>query len=144
MGKRRGVLVIFGLLDALLLGSFLHGIVWPGYVIQHPDLPLWLTLLTIAYPLFLISLAVSSFGLAMEKQWGIILSYVQFPFRYVFVLLSFGFLTLIPGPDHQHVIYAAMGLEAMRLVLTIAAHRSLRRVPASAAVPQVSPGQQAE
>jgi hypothetical protein len=124
----RDVLVLFAILDVFLAGRFATSIHIPQIEAQEP---VWWTALSILRPIFLLSLLASAFGLATQRRWGFIVSYIQFPFRFAYVLLSFGFLSLIPGTFiqdcyYQPVILIAMGMECGRLVWTIAIHRRMR------------------
>lgn len=117
-------LIIFALLDAILLVRFIGSVFHVGL---SREIPLWYQALCIARPIFLASLAFSAFALATKRNWGFIVSYVQFPFRFVFVFLSFGFLSLLmpaqQGPQHiSSTIIIAMVLEAFRLATTIIIH----------------------
>lgn len=115
MKYKKEILIIFALLDALLFGRFLLDINFSAEQF----------LLNQLKSVFLISLAVSPFGLIFQKKWGYILYYVQFPFRYLFVVLSFGFLTyLVPAsPSFSRLmIIVAMILEIVRLILTVKIH----------------------
>jgi len=120
-------LVVFAILDAMLFGRFMSHVSFP---ILGEELPLWWIALQVLRPLFLCSLVVSAFGLALRHNWAFIVSYIQFPFRFAYVLLSFGFLSLIPGlfvsgHKYQPVIVAAMGLECVRLAYTIVIYRRI-------------------
>ncbi|MFH1021809.1 MAG: hypothetical protein V1809_00295 [Planctomycetota bacterium] len=122
-------LMAFALLDAILLGIFAIHIHRP---ITKPDFPLWLNGLNIAYPVLLVSLAASAFGLATHRRWGFILSYVQFPFRMIYLVLSFGFLLLIPRlfvkPQmYMPVLIVAMVLECARIVFTAMIHLKMTK-----------------
>ena len=129
MGFNRILLAGFAILDAVLLGRFLPSV---GIHNASTSAPLWFQALEIARPLFLLSLAFSAFGLATERRWGLILSYVQFPVRFMFVYLSFGFIARIPAflsdkTGETPAIIAAMILEGIRLLLTITVHVRMRR-----------------
>jgi len=130
MNRRRIILVLFGLLDAYLLGRFALDISLPP--LPRVGIIWWFWVIQSLRPFFLLSLGVSAFGLAMEKQWGLILTYVQVPFRVGYVLLSFGFLTLITVPllgpgAYQPTLIAALVLEGLRLVVTVLLHARLVR-----------------
>jgi hypothetical protein len=117
-------LIIFALLDAILLGRFIGSVFHTGL---SRELPVLYQALCIARPIFIISLGFSAFGLIVKRKWGFILSYVQFPLRFVFVFLSFGFLSLLMTPRQgaqfiNPMIIIAMVLEAFRLVTTIMIH----------------------
>jgi len=135
-------LIVFALLDAILLGRFIGSIFHVGL---SRELPVWYQALCIARPLFLVSLAISAFGLVAKRTWGFIVSYVQFPFRFVFVFLSFGFLSLLSpeSGSHHHInpmIITAMVLEGLRLVTTIIIHLRITKdstVPSESALSAV-------
>lgn len=127
MAWKRKALIVFAILDALLLVRFIASVVHLGL---SRDFPLWYQALCIARPLFLASLGFSAFGLALRRNWGFIVSYIQFPFRFVFVFLSFGFLSLLTpqnqGPPHVNpMIIAAMILELIRLAATVVIHKGI-------------------
>lgn len=125
----RDILVLFAMLDVFVVGRFVNNIRVPELAGQAP---VWFSALIILRPVLLLSLIASAFGLATQRKWGFVVSYVQFPLRFVCVWLSFGFLTLIPGlfisgHKYQPVILAAMVLECVRLVWTILIHRRISR-----------------
>jgi hypothetical protein len=125
----RDILIVFALLDALILVRSVNTIRLPDF--RH-GMPVWASMLSLLRPVFLLSLAVSAIGLAAQRKWGFIVSYAQFPFRFVYVLLSFGFLSRIPclfiaNYPCQSAILVAMGLECGRLVWTIQIHRWITR-----------------
>jgi hypothetical protein len=130
MRLTRILLVMLGLLDAVLLGRFAHSINFLYYGLASA--PWWFEGLEFARPFFLLSLSISAIGLSLERQWGLILSYLQFPFRVVYLYLSFGFLTLITVPLFGASVYkptlvAALVLEGVRLIATIFVHVRLVR-----------------
>jgi len=130
MRQTRIFLVLFGLLDAVLLGCAAQYISFLNF--SHSNTPWWFQTLQFMRPFFLLSLGVSALGLALERQWGLILSYVQMPFRIAYVNLSFGFLTLITVPifgesAYQPTLIAALVLEGLRLIATIFLHVRLVR-----------------
>ena len=122
---RRFLFLLFGVLDAVLairFGPIVFGEF--GWLSRFPD-----GLLFFLRLLFFASLAVSAVGLCLAKKWALIISYVQFPFRFVFVLLSFGFISdlahllALPGL-YRPLIYAAMILECGRLIVSVWIHRT--------------------
>ena len=131
MKLARITLVVFGLLDAVLLGRFLGSVSMSNFY-AAPQAAWWFRATMFARPFFLLSLAVSGFGLAMQRRWGLIVSYVQFPLRFVYLYLSFGFLTLLSrhvGQDaYRTLIIAAMVLEGARLVVTILLHARITKL----------------
>lgn len=134
MKATRVILILFGLLDAVLLGRFVDSISISHLHSVPRDL-WWFQLSMLVRPFFLLSLAVSALGLAMGSRWALIVSYVQFPLRFVYVYVSFGFLTLLNpllgGNAYQALIVAAMILEGARLVATILLHVRIARLSRS-------------
>jgi hypothetical protein len=131
MKFNRVALTVFALLDAVLLGRNLKTFIYVGF---HGQLQFfWLLFaLDAARVVFLLSLAASAFGLAMERRWGMLLSYIQFPVRFVFLYLSFGFLATMPclisaTYGQTPVLIVAMILESFRLFVTVAIHIRSRR-----------------
>ena len=124
---RRVILIGFGVLDALLLIRFAPQVAWPGHVFDG-SLPVWAVALEICRPLFLVSLAFSAVGLMLVRDWAIVLSYVQFPFRFALMLFSFGFIGFLTSSPLFPVSYfslmiTAVILECIRSAVTIAVHR---------------------
>ena len=123
MKHKKEILIIFGLLDVLLLGRFIICISFTDMWVYG-----WFPyLINTGRTIFLISLAFSGIGLVYQKKWSFILSYIQFPCRFLFMLLSFGFLSLlIPKVPQMHyvqpsIIIAGI-LEIIRLIVTIKIH----------------------
>ena len=90
--------------------------------------PAWAVALYFCRPLFLVSLAFSAIGLVLARNWAIVLSYVQLPFRFVFMFLSFGFIGLLARIPHFPASYLALMimaiiLECIRFAVTIVIHR---------------------
>ncbi len=82
--------------------------------------------LLITYPL----LFVSAIGLFLEKKWGFISYYIQFPLRFVVWVFSFGFLTFIsehyPGQFvFDWIFRLVIILEFFRLYFTVQTARKL-------------------
>ena len=117
----RNFLTVFGLLDAVLIGRNLSQAA--GATLLISSLPIGNAALAWFRAFLLISLAFSAVGLVLEKRWALTLSYVQFPFRLIFVMLTFGFLSQIPWVTRtfgdQTVLIAAIVLEVVRLVICI-------------------------
>jgi hypothetical protein len=83
------------------------------------------------FPMFIIVL-VGAIGLALLKKFGLILYYIQFPFRLYLWVFTLGFITLLPEAFsyyEDHYFDALLKLcfvgEVIRLYLTIMAHRKL-------------------
>jgi len=124
---RRSLFLLFGVLDIVL-------VIWLGLTefeqlggLSQTSFPT--ALLFIAHLIFFESLVASAIGLSLAKKWALIVSYVQFPFRFVFMLLSFGFITvmahLLAMPSlYRPLIYVAMILECGRLICSVWLHRT--------------------
>lgn len=74
--------------------------------------------------LLLGSFLFSSYGFIRFRKWALVLSLIQFPLRFLFLVLSFGFLTSIPFlrllmGGYQNVLIVAAVLELGRLIVTI-------------------------
>ena len=123
---RRLLLCLFGLLDAVLVVRFASSEISQLASLSHE--PVAGVILDILRAAFFVSLVASAIGLCLAKRWALIVSYVQFPFRFVFMLLSFGFISglahLLAMPSlYQPLIYAAMILELGRLIGSVWIHR---------------------
>jgi hypothetical protein len=126
---RRFLFLLFGVLDAVLVIRFgpaefeqIGGLSQMSF----PAASLFLLRL-----LFFVSLVASAVGLCLAKKWGLIISYIQFPLRFAFMLLSFGFISglahLLAVPSlYRPLICAAMILECGRLVGSVWIHRTPR------------------
>ena len=130
---RHAILIAFGLLDALLLGRFVRQAANPIHFLMNA-LPIEIVVVECVRSFLLISLAFTAVGLIWGKQWALWLSYVQFPFRLLFMLLTFGFLGLLARiPDfpvtHFSLMLTAMGLECVRLTVTLLLHGKPNRKP---------------
>jgi hypothetical protein len=125
---RRLLFYLFGLLDVILFVRFPpKDLAQFASVVSHE--PLSGALLDIMRLFFFVSLLISAAGLFGMKKWALIISYVQFPFRIVFVLLSFGFIHYLSSVFHepsfnQPLIYVAIILECLRLICSVWLHRS--------------------
>jgi hypothetical protein len=136
---RRLLFYLFGFLDAILVVRFAaREFAQLASVSHEPFLGALLDILRMA---FFVSLVASAVGLCLAKKWALIISYVQFPFRFVFMLLSFGFITvmahLLAMPSlYRPLIYVAMILECGRLICSVWLHRTPNNsLQATAAAP---------
>ena len=126
---QKEILIICGLLDALLLGRCIFNITFFRAFLHS----WWFGCLMLFHTIVVLSLLFSAFGLVSQKRWAFILSYCQFPFRYVFMLLSFAFISIF-FPRHQTPVYItpaiiiAMILEIVRLVITIIIHKNSNKI----------------
>ena len=86
-------------------------------------------LLIVTFVLLYVSLVISGILLIMKKKAGIWISYVQFPIRMMFMILSFDFLLKINhllnlgSAVYDVMMWLFMALEVARLVITIQIHR---------------------
>jgi hypothetical protein len=124
---RRLLFYLFGLADAILIVSFPPRDLAQLASVSHE--PFLGALLDILRVVFVVSLLISAVGLFGMKKWALIVSYVQFPFRFVFMLLSFGFISglahlLTMLSLYRPLIYTAMILECGRLIVSVWLHRT--------------------
>jgi len=134
---RRLLFYLFGLTDVILIARFAPKMLAQLASVSHEPLPG--ALLDILRLVFIVSLLVSAVGLFGMKRWALILSYIQFPFRFLFMLLSFGFISMLarvfdmPGL-YRPLIYTAMILECARLICSVWIHRTPNKSPEPTAV----------
>jgi hypothetical protein len=131
---QKEILIIFALLDAMLLGRCIFKITF-FRAFSHNW---WFGCLMLFHTIVVLSLSFSAFGLVSQKRWAFVLSYCQFPFRYVFFLLSFAFITkFFPLPKIPFYIASvyitpaiiiAMILEIVRLAITIIIHKNSKKI----------------
>ena len=110
---------LFGILDIItLVRSYNHIIPSSTSWTEYP-------LLTIASSVLYASLIFSAYFLITKHKAGLWLTYLQFPLRMAFLVLSFGFLLLTANFFNDRLaIYSIMmwfviGLEIVRLIITI-------------------------
>ncbi len=126
----RILLTVMALLDAVCLGDALNSI---SLAYLYRQTPLLFSIPHSIHIVFVLSLAVSAYGLAMTRKWALWLSYAQFPARAIHLSLSFGWLTLAAkflGHEAYHpLMFVAIGLEFVRLATTIIVHRKMKIHP---------------
>lgn len=132
----RWLLILFGILDGVL---FIRGATLAFHfslpALTHFDADFWLFLLLEAgRTLFFLSLPFTSIGILLAKKWAFILSYAQFPLRFVHASFTFGVVYslagLFPhyGPSMALFTTGIAGLlELGRLGVIICAHRRVRK-----------------
>lgn len=121
----RLILTLFGILDAILFGRFLDKVASTRPPILG-QLPIGDSALALIEWALLLSFIFSAVGLALERKWALVLTFVQFPFRFIFVTWSFGFLGALPwlgSMGAQVLLYAYVILEIVRLIVSIQLHR---------------------
>lgn len=86
------------------------------------------------FPMFIL-IAFGALGLFMLKKFGLILYYIQFPFRLYFLMFTLGFITLIPealesydGRFLDPLVKICFVGEVVRLFLSIRAYRELQLI----------------
>lgn len=128
------LLVIFGILDLILVFHFGFSVMQSAFSIsrQLSSVGVLTASIELGRLLFMISLILSGIYLVRGKGQGCIISYIQFPFRFIFMYLSFGFLIywnflMRTERFYLETIVFCMGLEIVRLFLTILSHLRLRR-----------------
>jgi len=113
------MLMVFGILDLIVLLN----IVW----LQATAPPRFMLITTVDF-VFMVSLLFSAIFLIRQNRLGCIISYLQFPFRFLFYNLSFGFLLYLNHFINNSGFYSALLifcvlLEIARLVITIIIHK---------------------
>lgn len=80
------------------------------------------------FPMFVLVI-IGALGLSLEKKYGFISYYIQFPFRLYLWVLSLGFITLLPEAFENYddkwfpiLLKVCFVAEFIRLYLTIRAH----------------------
>ncbi len=124
--RSRTILTCMALLDAVCLGRFLESVSF-DYLRYH--ILSWYTFLHSIHILFLGSLAISAYGLAMTRSWAMWVSYFQLPARAIHITLSFGWLALaarfLGNEAYRPLLFIAIGLEVLRAALTVVIHRRM-------------------
>jgi hypothetical protein len=120
MNKR--ILIVFGLLDIVtFVSNFSHA---TNYFQR-----LGFELTILGFLVLCLSLPVSALLLIQQKKMGIWINYVQFPLRFLYMVLSFGFILRITKLFDSWVdvydafMWVILGLEVCRLAVTIQIHR---------------------
>jgi hypothetical protein len=118
------LLIVFGILDVVTLIKDFKDPVDTGFTSASP----YFLAVIIGTLLIYLSLILSAYFLIRQSKVGLWLTYAQFPLRLFFVVLSFGFLLSV-NPfqmdeiGYKYFIGVLMGLEIVRLIITIQIHR---------------------
>lgn len=120
----KSILRFFGILDiaGIILTAPQVWVLLTGF--DKISSPLLVTLAVIRILLF-ISLFISAIGFIMLKKYGIITYFIQFLFRFVTFIFTFGFITYFNSffPGSQEAVRATLTLavfgEFLRLYLSI-------------------------
>lgn len=97
---------------------------------EIPDQILSQAKVVLLLPLF-VSLFISATGLTLNKKFGFVTYYIQFPFRLVVWVFSIGFITFLPemlnlGERWFDILFRICFIaEFFRLYFTIRIHRSV-------------------
>jgi hypothetical protein len=122
MRINKRLLILFGVLDVVTLVR-LYG---PMSAFWRHWETSWITTGNL---LIFISLIFSSYFLIRQNKLGLWLTYLQFPLRLLFMVLSFGFLVVVVKffeegeMVYEILMWGLLGLEIIRLIATIQIHR---------------------
>jgi hypothetical protein len=116
------LLILFGLLDII---SIIRSYRSVAHLLTSDTSSLWLQVPNL---LLFVSLGFSAYFLLRQSKAGLLITYVQFPFRIAFGILSFGFLfafnTILDLERDSNILgWILLGLECGRLFLTVLIHR---------------------
>ena len=131
--NKRVIWKLFGILDFAYLLRF--GKIIPNLLFaQDFNLEEWVIIYTMALNVvqafLLLSLAITGFAFLTVQRWASIVYYFQFPFRVIFMTLTFGFITYANILFQNLAAYytllgIALVLEVVRLAIVIRENRSL-------------------
>ena len=117
------LLILFGVFDIITLARNYK------QIIPSPSTWTDFPLLGLSNSFLYLSLIFSAFFLIRQSKIGLWLTYLQFPLRMTFLVLSLGFLLLTtnflnkPEPTYRIMLWILIGLEFFRLILTILIHK---------------------
>lgn len=123
------LLMIFGALDVITLLRNYEQIINLRQIVNLPTDFTNFPVTIIVKFLVVISLGLSAYFLLRHKKEGLWLTYALFPFRLLFMILSFGFLLTVSrffteeAEFYKILIWILIGLELGRLLLTMQIHR---------------------
>jgi hypothetical protein len=120
------LLILFGILDIVTL--ILKYQIIPGLASDWTYFPI----IVIGNILVCLLLIFSAYFLIRQHKIGLWLTYIQFPLRLLFVTLSFNFLFVMNSFQQGELgfkifVVTVMGLEIVRLIITIVIHRKYFR-----------------
>ena len=113
------LLILFGVFDIITLAR--------NYKQLIPSPSAWtdFPLIGLSNSFLYLSLIFSAYFLIRQSKIGLWLTYLQFPFRMAFLVLSLGFLLLTtkflnnPATPYRIMLWVLIGVEFLRLILTI-------------------------
>ena len=117
------LLILFGVFDIITLARNYKQII--------PSSSTWtdFPLIGLSNSFLYLSLIFSAFFLIRQSKIGLWLTYLQFPLRLTFLVLSLGFLLLTtkflnnPETPYRIMLWILIGVELLRLILTIIIHK---------------------
>lgn len=123
------MLILFGTLDLATLGVSHQHAIWIVGQLNEPTSAL-VGVVNSTNLLLYLSLLLSAYFLLSQNRIGLWLTYVQFPGRLLFLVLSFGFVLNVASPlfdlslaSYKLILWAVVGLEFVRLGVTVMIHR---------------------
>ena len=132
MAKRKRMryrtwIIVFGILDILTLEKLVKQIV----VLSHDDTRI--QFIQFLFVAFLLAIIGTGILLIKNKSLGYYLSFAIFPIRLIWTVLSFSFLfylnRLFETNIIMHLTIFCVIMEIGRLVITILAFRSMKKLP---------------
>ena len=117
------LLILFGIFDIITLVRNYKQIIPSQSILT--DSPL----IGLSNSFLYLSLIFSAFFLIRQSKIGLWLTYLQFTFRIAFLVLSLGFLLLTtkflnnPETPYRIMLWVLIGVEFLRLILTIIIHK---------------------
>ena len=117
------LLQLFGLLDIITLIRSYHLIIPRTSTLT--DFPV----IAITNTLLYVLLILSSYFLLRQNKIGLWLTYIEFPLRLAYLVLSFGFLLMLSRLFHNKtgsyriILWILVAFEILRLIFTIQIHR---------------------
>jgi hypothetical protein len=129
----RVLLRLFALLDVISI-VFMTPQVWAA-IIHHDEMPATPLLITkvVFTVLIFFSLFITAAGLFMQKKYGLVTYYIQFPFRLLLWIFSIGFITFLPELFNKGdqwfggLFRICIVAEFFRCYYTVQAHRMFFR-----------------
>jgi hypothetical protein len=125
----KNLLVVFGLLDLIsLFMTFRLGLKLLDEIVNPAGLPIFWIIYHVFEVVLIASLLISGILSILKSKSSLIVFYIQFPFKFAFMILSFGFFLKMFGIPYDSMIYkfmafTVMTLEIARLAITIRIHR---------------------
>jgi len=125
----KSFLVLFGLLDLInLIGAFKLGLKLLDTIFNPEGLTFFWIIYDVFEVVLIVSLLISGILSILKSKSGLIVFYIQFPFKLAFMILTFGFFLKMFEIPYESMIYKIMAftviaLEVARLAISIKIHR---------------------